>query len=351
MPGRVTLPRGPARVALVRMSAIGDTVHAVPLVASIRAAWPDCRLTWVIQPGPHALMRGRPDVDEFLLFHRERGVRAFGDFRRRVRGRPFDLVIDAHAVFKAAVVTRMLDAPIRLGFDRARTRDLAWLATNRRIPARPPRHVQDDAFELLEHLGIPVRAEWNFHFTAEERAARRVWLARDGRPVLALVLRSSRREKDWILDRVGRVLDVAGGDLGFRTVLVGGASAGERGDAARLLRTCRVPPEVELRYDLRRLAWLLDASDLVVSPDTGPLHLAVALGTPTIGLYGFTDPKRVGPYRRFGDLLIDRYTRPGETRPRDGTRAGNMRKIQVEDVIEKIELARARYLSRNGGVG
>lgn len=348
MPGGLSLAHPPARIALVRMSAIGDTIHAVPLVASIRAAWPECRLTWVIQPVPHELMRGRPDVDEFLIFRRELGWRAFPEFRRRVRDRSFDLVIDAHAVFKAALVTRSLDAPIRLGYDRARTRDLAWLATTHRIPARPPRHVQDDHFELLEHLGVPVRAEWDFHFTGEERAARRAWVGGDDRPVLAMVPRSSRREKDWILERAARVLDVAGGDLGFRTVLVGGASAGELEDAARLVGACRVPPEVELRYDLRRLAWLLDASDLVVSPDTGPLHLAVALGTPTIGLYGFTDPARVGPYRRFGDLLIDRFTRPGDTRPSDGTRAGNMERIEVEDVIEKIELARTRYPMRGG---
>lgn len=348
MPDRLKLSGPPARVALVRMSAIGDTIHALPLVASIRAAWPDSRLTWVIQPGPYELMRGRPDVDEFLLFRRELGLRAFADFRRRVRDRSFDLVIDAHAVFKSAVVTRSLEAPIRLGYDRPRTRDGAWLATTHRIPARAPGHVQDEHFELLEHLGVPVRAEWDFHFTGEEEAARRAWVADDGRPVFALVLRSSRREKDWILERAARVLDVAGGDMGFRTVLVGGDSAGERRDAARLLRTCRVPPEVELRYDLRRLAWLLDASDLVVSPDTGPLHLAVALGTPTIGLYGFTDPKRVGPYRRFGDLLIDRYTRAGETRPSRKTRAGNMGRIQVEDVIEKIEIARTRYVPGGG---
>ncbi len=339
----LSLPDPPARVALVRMSAIGDTVHAVPLVASIRAAWPDCHLTWVIQPVPHELMRGRPDVDDFLLFRRELGWRAYADFRRRARDLSFDLVLDVHPCFKAGVVTRSLDAPIRLGYDRARARDLSWLATNRRIPSRAPDHVQDEYFEFLRHLDVPVRAEWDFHFTEAEHQARRVWVGDDDRPVLALVPRSSRREKDWILERAARVLDVAAGDLGFRTVLVGGASTGELEDAERLSRLCRVPPEVELRYDLRRLAWLLGASDLVVSPDTGPLHLAVALGTPTIGLYGFTDPRRVGPYRRFGDLLIDRYARAGEEHPSRATRRGNMERIREEDVIRKIEVARERY--------
>ncbi len=344
MTGRLDLDRPPDRVALVRMSAIGDTVHAIPVAASIRRAWPSCHITWVIQPLPHELMRGRPDVDEFVLFHRERGVRAYRDFRRDIANRSFDLVLDMHPYFKAAVVTRLMDAPLRVGYDRARSRDLSWLATNRRIPARPPGHVQDQYFEFLDYIGVPTVPEWDFHFTPEEREARGRWLEKgDGRPILAVATRSSRPEKDWILDRTARVLDVAARDFGYRTILVGGPSAGEAADAARLGDLCRHPPDVELHRDLRRMTWLLDASDAVLSPDTGPLHIAVALGTPTIGLFGFTDPKRVGPYRRFADLLVDRYTRPGETEPSRVTRPGNMESISEEDVIEKLAVLRDRY--------
>jgi heptosyltransferase I len=96
---------------------------------------------------------------------------------------------------------------------------------------------------------------------------------------------------------------------------------------------------VALKNDLRRLAWILDGSALVLSPDTGPLHMATALGTPVIGLYGYTDPKRVGPYRGPRDLIIDRYSRPGETVPSAKVRSGNMKKIEVTEVLEKIERA------------
>lgn len=344
MTHRLDLGRPPDRVALVRLSALGDTVHAIPVATSIRRAWPECHITWVIQPLPHELMRGRPDVDEFALFHRKRGVRAFRDFRRDMAGRSFDLVLDMHPYVKAAVVTRLLDAPIRVGYDRGRARDLSWLATNRRIPARPPGHVQDQYFEFLDYIGVPTVPEWDFHFTPEEREARRRWLERgDGRSILAVATRSSRPEKDWILERTASVLDAAARDFGYRTILIGGLSAGEASDAARLQQLCRHPPDVELHRDLRRMTWLLDAADAVLSPDTGPLHIAVALGTPTIGLYGFTDPKRVGPYRRFADLLVDRYTRPGETQPSRVTRPGNMESITEEDVIEKLEVLRDRY--------
>jgi heptosyltransferase I len=334
-------------VALVRLSAIGDTIHAMPIVASLSRAWPQCRITWVIQPGPYELMRGHPDVSEFILFDRELGMRAYTDFRRRVKGRRFDLVLDVHPYLKAGIVTRTLDAPIRLGYDRARARDLSWLFTNRRIEARPPGHVQDQYFEFLEHLGVPVVAEWDFCFTEEERAARDAFFGAIDGPVLAIVLCSSRAEKDWTLDRYARVVEVAQRDLGFRAIVVGGGSARERTHAARLRSLCRAAPGVELRYDLRRLAWILDGSSLVLSPDSGPLHLAVALGTPTIGLYGTTDPKRCGPYRRFGDLLIDRYTRPGESLPSRRRRPGNMVRITVDDVLDKLELARQRYVTSN----
>lgn len=340
------LDRPPRRVALVRLSAIGDTVRALPVIASIKRAWPECHLTWAIQPTPHRLWAGRPDVDEFLVFHRERGFRAYRDFRRDVGDRTFDLVIVPHPYFKAAAVARLLPAPIRLGYDRARSKDLGWLAVNRHIPANPPAHVQDQYLEFVRYLGVPVVREWDFHFTPDEREAQAHWLAGgDDRPILAVATRTSRREKDWILDRYARVLDVAAETYGFRTVLVGGRSRGELDDAERLRRLCRVPPAVELRYDLRELAWLLEASDAMLSPDTGPLHMAVALGTPVIGLYGFTDPRRVGPYDRYEDLLVDRYGERRDPRPSRETRPGNMEAITEEDVIGKLEVLRARYLA------
>lgn len=348
---RLDLPEPPGSVALVRLSAIGDTVHAMPMVASLRRAWPECRITWVIQPGPLELMRGRPDVDEFLVFERSAGAGGLLDLRRRTAGRRFDLVVTPHPYLKAGLVTRLLDAPVRVGYDRARAHDLTWIFTTHRIPPGPEGHVQDEYFEFLEYLGVPVRREWDFHFTEQERRDQEAFFREIDRPVLAVVPRSSDPKKDWILDRYARVIDVAGGDLGLRPILVGGESEGERADAAQLARSCRFPPRVELRNDLRRLAWILDKSSVVLAPDTGPLHMAVALGTPTIGLYGYTDPKRSGPYGRFDDLLVDRFTRPGETRPSRRSRPGNMERITVEEVIEKLERARERYARGPVGQG
>ncbi|MFQ5680399.1 MAG: glycosyltransferase family 9 protein, partial [Gemmatimonadota bacterium] len=319
----------------------------LPVVASLRRAWPESRIAWAIQPGPHRLMRGHPAVERFLLFRRELGMRALGDFRRQVRPLRFDLVLDCHRHFKAGLVTWMADAPVKLGFDRRRARDFTWLFTTHRLPAREPGHVQEGYFEFLEYLGVPVVREWDFHFTEEEEAARRAFFTRLGAPGLAVVLRSSRPEKDWTLEGFARVLEMAV-DLGLRPLLVGGRTAPEERAAAELRAVCRAPVEDARADDPRRLAWLLAGSAVALAPDTGPLHIAVALGTPTVGLYGATDPRRSGPYERFGELLVDRYPARGARRPSPRVRPEGMRRITVSEVGEKLELAVRRYVREPG---
>ncbi len=161
-----------------------------------------------------------------------------------------------------------------------------------------------------------------------------------------MILRTSRPGKNWLADRYARVLEIAEHDFGFRPLLVGSAAPAEAALADEVTRLTRASPVNALADDLRGLAALLDGCALLLSPETGPLHVAVALGVPTIGLYGYTDPKRAGPYRRFGDLTIDRYSRPGETVPSMEFRPGNMERIEVEDVAEKLELAVSRYGTR-----
>jgi len=333
-----------ARIAIVMMSAIGDAVHTLPVVNSLRAHAPDARITWIIQPGPHALVANHPAVDEFVVFDRKKGWRAYADVRRAVRGRRFDLVIALQVYLKAGLVTALLDSPRKLGFDRARARDFNWLFTTERIPPRGQRHVQDQYFEFLEHLGVPPLLEWGLGPTAEESAKYRHLLPEDGRPTVALVVGTSKPGKEWPAERYARVADALAGDLGVQTMLVGGKSSRELEAAAAIKRLSGHAPLDLLEWDLRRLVYLIDRADVLVSPDTGPLHAGVALNTPTVALMGYTNPKRVGPYRRFHDLMIDAYGDPGEDYPVSAEyRPGRMERITPEQVVEKVELALKRY--------
>jgi heptosyltransferase I len=326
------------------MSAIGDAVHTLPVVNSLRAAAPGIHLTWIIQPGPHGLVANHPGIAEFIRFDRKRGWRAFADVRRALRGRRFDLVLALQVYLKAGLVTAMIDAPRKLGFDRARARDFNWLFTTERIAPRGQRHVQDQYFEFLEHLGVPPLLEWGLGPTEEEAARYAPLLGGVDRRTVALVVGTSKPGKEWPAERYARLADVLEGDLGVRTLLVGGRSPRELEAAATIERLAALRPLNLQEWDLRRLVYLLDRADVLVSPDTGPLHAGVALGTPTVALMGYTNPKRVGPYRRFHDLMIDAYGDPGEDYPVSADyRPGRMERITVEQVVEKVEKALETY--------
>ncbi|MEO6865513.1 MAG: glycosyltransferase family 9 protein [Gemmatimonadaceae bacterium] len=329
------------------MSAAGDVVHALPLVTALKRHRPSCTVSWVLQPMPATMVRGHPCVDEIVEFDRSLGARAFTDVRAKLRPHEFDLLIDLQVYFKAGIVTALADATVKLGFDRARARDLNWLFTNRKIPARPIRHVQDQYLEFLEYLAIPYAPlEWNIGPWAAERAWQSEWIAGFERPVAAIVVATSKPEKDWIPERWAAVCDALYSDYGLQPVLVGGRSAREI-DAERIItERASCPVRSELGSGLRKLISIVDASALVLAPDTGPLHMAVAMNRPAISLLGYTNPKRTGPYRRFHDLMIDAYGNKGEQYVATmENRSGRMPRITVDDVLDRVEIWRERYAS------
>ncbi len=334
----------PHEVAIVMLTAVGDVVHVLPVVNSLRAAWPDVRITWIVQPGPHGLVAGHPGVDEFILFDRKKGWRAFRDVRDATRGKRFDLVLALQDYLKAGLITALLRAPRKLGLDRGRARDLNWLFTTEQLPPRGRRHTQDQYLEFVEQLGVPAKLDWaGLGPTAEEAGRYAPLLPPHGGPTVAMVIGTSRPAKEWPEERYAELVDRLHAELGARSILVGGRSAREEAAAARIAALARHPPLDLREWDLRRVAYLLDRADVAVSPDTGPLHIAVALGTPSVALIGYTNPRRVGPYR-FQELMVDAYGDPGEEYGFDsGYREGRMERIGVDEVLEKVRLALDRY--------
>ncbi|HET7232680.1 MAG TPA: glycosyltransferase family 9 protein [Longimicrobium sp.] len=340
----LTLQPG-ARVCIVLLTAVGDAVHALPVLNALKRHVPGIHLTWVIQPGPAGLVRGHPAVDELITFERKRGLRGFLDVRRELAGRRFDLVILLQPYLKAAVITGFARAPLKLGYDRARARDLSWVPLNRHVPPHPPQHIQDQYLEFLAVLGIPSEPlVWDLGPTVDEEARYANLLPPHAGPTLAFVVGTSKPEKEWPPDRYAAVTDALAASHGARSILVGGLSPRENA-AAGAIRAAAAHPPLDLRaWDLRRVVYLLSRADVLVSPDTGPLHAAVALGTPTVSLMGYTNPRRYGPYRRFHDLLLDAFGDPGEDYPIDAKhRPGRMERITADQVIEKVRLALERY--------
>ncbi|HVE77785.1 MAG TPA: glycosyltransferase family 9 protein [Gemmatimonadaceae bacterium] len=332
-------------VGIVMMSAVGDAVHVLPVVNALKRHDTTTRITWVLQPGPATLVREHPAVDDIILFDRSTGLRAFGDVRRAMATRPFDVVIALQVYFKAGLVTSFARAPVKLGFDRARARDLNWLFTTHRIAARPGQHVQDQYFEFLAALGVPHEpVVWNLGPYPHERAWQTEFFGRMDRPAAAIVVATSKPEKDWVPERWAEVADALYADYGLQPVLVGGRSERELRAERIILQRARRRPISALGSGLRRLVSILDGSALVLAPDTGPLHMAVALERPVVSLMGYTNPKRTGPYRRFHDLVVDAYGDPGEDYPLSAEwRPGRMARISVADVLAKVDVWRERY--------
>jgi heptosyltransferase I len=346
----------PREIALVRLSALGDVIPALPVANALKRAFPEARLTWLIQPLPYRLIYNHPAVDNFLMFHRWRGASAWRSIlgaARELKGRRFDLVLDLQTAFKAGLVTGLLNSPVKVGVDLGRARELNWLFTTHRLPPRPLAHFQDEYLEFVEFLGIdPHPVEWGIRFTEEEEAERRSFFERLGGPACAVVVGTSRAEKNWAPERYARLLEALEGEFGFRCFLLGGPSAVERRIADRILAETRAKVVDALGDDVRRLACLLGGSDLVVSPDTGPLHIARALDVPVVGLYGYTNPLRWGPYRKYQELVVDGYARyPGEPYVCSREhRRGGMERVTVAGVVEKVALAVERYVApRRGG--
>lgn len=339
----------PREVCIVMLSAIGDAVHVLPVANALKRSWPETRITWVIQPVPHLLVRNHPAIDDFVIFRRSRGLHAwmgFAAFAREVRERRFDLLLGLQVYFKAGVLTALAPAAVKVGFDRARARDAQWLFTDRRIPPHTPQHVQDQYFEFVRYLGIdPEPVTWGLTLSDAEREAQADFMGSLGAPACAVVVGTSKPRKNWTAEGYARVLEEIERAHGLRPVLIGGPSAVERRVADEILARTAARAVDALGDDLRKLVWILQGSAFAISPDTGPLHISRALETPVVGLYGYTNPKRTGPYRLYQDLVVDGYAEyPGEEYPLTHAYRDGMRRITVDAVLEKVALAMERYV-------
>lgn len=349
--------RYPAKnICLVLLTGLGDVIHGLPIVNALKDDDPARRITWVVEPMPSAALRHHPSIDRIVVYHKKRGLQGLRQLRRDLAGGGFDLAINLNVYIKSAWPTLLSAAPHRLGFGRDRAMEATWLAANHHLPPGPRAHTQDLFFEFLRHLGLPEPnpLEWRITFTDEERREQTEFFAplRD-RPIVALVPASANAKKDWFADRYARVIDALERDFGFRTMLIGGPGAREQAIAREIVDRAEHKSVWALGDSVRRLMWLIDGAQLLIAPDTGPVHIARALGVPVVGLFGHTNPWRVGPYRAWEELWIDRYTEPGEPPdPSNWTpKLGRMELITADDVLDRVQRAVPHMTPRRIGTG
>lgn len=336
----------PASLCILRTSAIGDVTHVVPLVRTVQEQWPGTRLTWIIGKLEHKLLGDLPGV-EFVVFDKGAGRQGYREVRAKLSGRRFDALLHMQVALRSNLLSLAVKAPLRIGYDRARSKDLHGLFVNCRIPARRGDHVLDAMGSFLEPLGLKqTQVRWDIPIADEAREFAQRHLPGDA-PTLIVCPVSSHRLRNWRPERYAAAIDHAALELGWRVALCGGPSAFERefGDAV-LARTQARPLDLIGKDTLKQLLALLERATLVLCPDSGPMHMANAVGTSVLGLHAASNPARSGPYSD-RQWCVDRYdaaARKFRKKPAEalawGTKLeypGVMDLVGVDDVVEKLD--------------
>lgn len=336
----------PDRICLLRLSALGDVCHALAVVRTVQDAWPGTQFTWILGTLEYKLLGHLPDI-EFIAFDKKAGLAAYRDLRRRLAGRHYDALLHMQLAIRASLAAAVVPARVKLGFDRSRARELQWLFTNCRIEPRQREHVLDSFFGFAERLGVAGRSvRWGIPLpdSAREYARRAI---PDGAPTLVLSPCSSHPLRNWNPERYAAVADHAVRRHGLKVLLCGGRSELERQYGERISSLMREPCVNLVGKDtLLELLATLERATVLVSPDSGPVHMATTVGTPVIGLYAATNPERTGPYRsrrwcvdRYG-LAAERFLRVPAARLPWTTkieRPGVMDLITTTDVTERLD--------------
>ena len=340
-------------VCLLRLSAIGDTCHALAALRAFQAAWPQTRFTWIIGKLEAKLMAAVLPEIEFITFDKGATLRELWRVRAALRGRRFDLLLDLQLSFRASLVSGLIHAPIKLGFDRERARELQWWFTNARIEPAANEHVLDSFLGFARACGIdPAQPFWDLTLPADALEYAR-GIVTDERPTLVVSPCSSHTARNWSALRYAAVADHAASVHGLNVVLVGGRSSEEARMGAAIAAAARTPLVNQIGKDtLPQLLGLMSQSTVLLSPDSGPVHMASMVGLPVIGLYAATNPQRAGPYYS-RQWCVDKYDaaarkylgKPAAQIPWTTKieRPGVMDLIEVSDAIAKLDAVIADF--------
>lgn len=300
------LREAPGDLCILRLSALGDATHTLPVVRAIQDHWPQTRICWIIGKLERRLLEGVEGV-EFMVFDKRGGWPEIRRLRAALAGRRFDVLLHMQVAARANLLSRLVRAPIRLGWDRDRSRDFHTWFTTDRIATVPFQHQVDGFLEFPRALGIPVTTpRWDLPVSADAQDWAEAQLPGD-QPTLLISPCSSHPLRNWRPGHYAAVGDFAVRERGMRVVLSGGPSALER-ETGEAIATAMREPCLNLvgKDTLEQSKAMLRRAALVLTPDSGPAHIASALGTPVLGLYAATWSRRSGPWRSL-ELCVDRY--------------------------------------------
>jgi lipopolysaccharide heptosyltransferase II len=294
----------PKKILFVLHGAIGDVTRALPLAGLLRRRFPKATLAWSVEPPSLPLVELCRAVDEIIVFDRPAGLAAFVRFLRTIRRRRFDFVIDLQRHFKSGFIARFSGAPCRLGFHRSDAKELNWLFNNLYIPA-----MGDSVPKILHYLkfaeffGVsPEPIEWDLELAVEDNRRVEGMLGNSGRELAVLFIGSRWESKQWFAAQIAATALQVRSRYGLDVVFLGASGDRDLSNEAEALAPGQVI-NLTGRTTLREAVAVISKARFCVGPDTGLMHIAAAVGTPVVSLWGATEPVRTGPHG-FGDLVI-----------------------------------------------
>lgn len=304
----MTCPLAP-RILLVKLSSLGDVIQALPTLEALRALYPKGHLTWLVEAGNAPLLEKHPALDRVwpvprwhLGGNRFLGkIREFWQIGQRLRKEPFDLVIDLQGLLKSALWVAVARSPRKLGFDR--TRELSYLPLTEKLPPYDPEeHAVWRYLRVPLYLGAPPGPPRFRLGLPESMDIGQLLPAAPDRPLAVLHPGARWPSKLWPPQNWARLAEWLAGERRFQVALTG--SGADRKLAAEIISQAQVPLwNLAGRTSLAELAALIKKARLAVTTDTGPMHLAAALGTPVVALFGPTAPWRTGPFGEGHEVL------------------------------------------------
>jgi heptosyltransferase I len=345
----------PENICIVRLSALGDVTHAVPVLRAIQKNWPLTRVTWICATAVHPLLSVLDGV-RFIVIDKKAGWRGYRQLRRELSGEKFDIMLQMQTSARANLTGACVKASIKLGWDKYRARDFHRCFMTNSIPETRYEHQVQGHLSFARTIGLDVNEpEWNFPVSEEAETFVNSFIPA-GERILLISPCSSHQSLNWCVDRYTAVAKYAVDQKGMTLVLSGGPSDLERsiGEAIEGSIDKEVINLIG-KLSLPQLMALLKRADVVLTPDSGPAHLANAVGTAVIGLHACTWPQRSGPYNS-QDLCVDKFAEAARRfrgkNPQElrwGTRIkeeGVMELIQIDEVIDRLNLAIERFVAR-----
>lgn len=332
-------------ICILRLSAIGDVCHAVACVQAIQRTYPDAHITWIVGKVEAMLLADLPGV-ELVVFDKKQGKAALKSLKSALKSRTFDVLLNMQVAFRAGVVSRCIKAKRRIGFDKGRSKELHSLFINERIAAQEQPHVLDGFMQFARTIGVTdTSVKWQMPLTEQDRAVAAQLVGDDGEPLLVISPAASKAERNWLAPRYAAVAEHAI-KQGFKVVITGGPTEMEKQLALDIIKHTQLPiTNLVGKTTLKQLTCVLALATVVIAPDTGPAHMATTQGTPVIGLYAHSNPKRTGPYHSL-DYVVEVYNQAIEeqkSKPATelpwGVRAKGelMDRISVEEVITMFD--------------